>query len=339
MRVNSAFDHLNYTTHLCLSGALLVGTAYHLNSPKLMIAAATIAAVEKFIISPIRKTKWRNELPQSLNLLNTEKDEILDFRYGVEKDLLKRGKKLADKMGFKKTPEFHVLKNNPIEKQSIAFSHQKQRVIYTQRLIDILDRDEQGAVTAHELVHLKAKHVRKWEAVSIVNHTAGLAMTLNMGLVMLSSYQNLGIAAGVVVSAIAGMFATDHLTSKPFQNNQSKINMGGASTLIAAGLGLSYAFNNFAMAGALGAAFLVKNAGTLINRNLSRQNEYQADRIAGQVIENPEVMADALKKLDHTLDQRQSFLTKAFQAVYHTHPPTEKRMKRLMKQQKKMKPA
>ena len=167
-------------------------------------------------------------------------------------------------------------------------------VVYTRGILRTLNERELRAVTAHELAHIRHRDI--------------LIMTL----------------AATMAAAIS-IAARSFIWSMWFGGGEEEDS--GAFLL------------------AILAAITLPIAAMLIQLAISRTREYDADRAGAIAIRDPIALANALKKLDayqgRTRDQinpstAHMFIVNPFKgggwtSLFSTHPPTEERIKRLMK--------
>lgn len=92
-------------------------------------------------------------------------------------------------------------------------------------------------------------------------------------------------------------------------------------------------------------------AALLVRLAISRSREYKADKVGGQIAQNPKALARALKKLETGNRKRpmnvgnpanssmfivNPFTKSGFASLFSTHPPMEERIKRLNEQARNM---
>lgn len=169
-------------------------------------------------------------------------------------------------------------------------------VCFTQGILQTLSPEELAGVTAHELAHIKHRHM----LVSTV------AATMAGALGILASIARWG--------AIFGGRSDD-------DNNPIAV---------------------------LALAIVAPIGAAIIQMAISRQNEFQADRTAGEITGQPIHLADALRRLEHGARRLPMNVNPAaaqlaivnplagrgggLTGLFRTHPPTEERVARLEEQ-------
>ena len=168
-------------------------------------------------------------------------------------------------------------------------------VCFTQGILQALSPEELAGVTAHELAHIKHRHML-------------------VGTIAATMAGAIGILASIARwSAIFGGRDDD-------ENPLAVIAM----------------------------AILAPIGAAIIQMAISRQNEFQADRTAGEIVGHPVYLADALRRLERGAQRIPMDVNPAaaqlaivnplagrgggIMGLFRTHPPTEERVARLEEQ-------
>lgn len=167
-------------------------------------------------------------------------------------------------------------------------------VCFTQGILRALPMDELEGVTAHELAHIKHRHML----------VGTIAATMAGALMMMAR-----------VVAFGAMFGG--------RGGNRDNGLGGVLMLVLAPI-----------------------AALFIQMAISRQNEYQADRTAAQIVGHPHGLANALRRLDRAAAQIPMEVNPAgaqlaivnplrgrgggLMSLLSTHPPMEERIRRLI---------
>ncbi len=166
-------------------------------------------------------------------------------------------------------------------------------VCFTQGILQSLDRDELEGVTAHELAHIKHRHML------------------------------VGTVAATMAGAIT-MLATVARWGAIFAGGRD-----GDRNPIAI----------------LAMSIVAPLAAVLVQMAISRQNEFQADRTAAEIVGSPQGLASALRRLDSTAKQIPMEVNPAgahlaianpfsgrggVSKLFSTHPPMDERIERLL---------
>lgn len=178
----------------------------------------------------------------------------------------------------------------------------------TQGCLEELNRDQLQGVMAHEFSHILNGDMR-----------------LNIRLI--------GVLHGILIIGIIGYYILRSMTLS--RRSRSSSNSNGALIQLALGGGLM-------VIGYAGTFF-----GNLIKASVSRQREYLADASAVQFTRNPDGIADALKRIGgfkaHAYVESSAAretshlffgtaLHSLFGTLFATHPPLEKRIRRIQPQ-------
>ncbi|PCI01563.1 MAG: hypothetical protein COB76_01140 [Alphaproteobacteria bacterium] len=234
-----------------------------------------------------------------------------------------------------------------------AFSHVKQRVIYSEPLIKHLKQGEIDGVSAHELCHLKAKHINAKEDTSFLTSAASATASLNFIVTAFSSISNFavfGVSTAASMCVMSLYKKAKGYNSNDGENENKRELMEVARVQKAAGMAtlgaLAYMTDSQALLFALGLNVVVSQAGALIKSSLSRRHEFHADRIAGDVTKHPENLISGLRAardhnvsfepgMEKTVEQKETMMGKIFASavnLYASHPPVKQREKALKKQ-------
>ena len=166
-------------------------------------------------------------------------------------------------------------------------------VCFTQGILQALDRDELEGVTAHELAHIKHRHML----------VGTIAATMAGAITMLATIARWG-------AIFAGGRDGDR--------------------------------NPIAI---LAMSIVAPLAAVIVQMAISRQNEFQADRTAAEIVGTPQGLASALRRLDATAKQipmdvnpagAQLAIVNPFSGrggiskLFSTHPPMDERIERLL---------
>jgi len=166
-------------------------------------------------------------------------------------------------------------------------------VCFTQGILQALDRDELEGVTAHELAHIKHRHML----------VGTVAATMAGAITMLATFARWGAILGG--------------------------GRGGDRNPIAI----------------LAMSIVAPLAAVLVQMAISRQNEFQADRTAAEIVGTPRGLADALRRLDSSAKQIPMDVNPAgahlaivnpfsgkggISKLFSTHPPMDERIERLL---------
>ncbi len=200
-----------------------------------------------------------------------------------------------------------------IEEQAInafAAGHQPRDAVIgiTRGCIELLNRDELQGVIAHEFSHIFNGDMR-----------------LNLNLI--------GILHGILVIGIIGHYVLRMVSHSSYRVRSSK-NKGALPLLVLGG-------------GLMAIGYLGTFFGNLIKAAVSRQREFLADASAVQFTRNPSGISGALQKIGglnlgstlqtpHAEELSHLFFGQAvkpmFNTILATHPPLEKRIKRIQPQ-------
>lgn len=207
-------------------------------------------------------------------------------------------------------PDVYLLDSEEnINAFAAGFGTNDAAVGVTKGALDQLNRDELQGVIAHEFSHIFNGDMR-----------------LNIRLI--------GILNGILVIHIMGMILMRSVLYSGGMRVRSSSNGkgGGNSTIVIIVFGLS-----LVVIGYIGMIF-----GRMIQSAISRQREYLADAAAVQYTRNPDGLAGALNKIGlkkkgaeikdgHAMEMSHLFFASsfhsAFDMLFSTHPPLEKRIK------------
>lgn len=207
-------------------------------------------------------------------------------------------------------PDVYLLDSEEnINAFAAGFGTNDAAVGITKGALDQLNRDELQGVIAHEFSHIFNGDMR-----------------LNIRLI--------GILNGILVIHIMGMILMRSVLYSGGMRVRSSSNGkgGGNSTIVIIVFGLS-----LVVIGYIGMIF-----GRMIQSAISRQREYLADAAAVQYTRNPDGLAGALNKIGlkkkgaeikdgHAMEMSHLFFASsfhsAFDMLFSTHPPLEKRIK------------
>jgi heat shock protein HtpX len=194
-------------------------------------------------------------------------------------------------------PKLWYLPNNMANAFATGRNPKNGSVAVTQGILDILDENELRGVLAHELSHIKNR--------DILVATIAATMAMSIG------------------------YLADMLYWSSFFGGRGR--------------------NRSSNAGALLVAILMPIAAMLIQLAISRSREYMADESGANISHDPLALASALEKLSTNAkvqklkpkSQAQTstaslfivypFSGKGFLNLFSTHPPMEKRIRRLRK--------
>lgn len=198
------------------------------------------------------------------------------------------------------TPRVYIIEDNSMNAFATGSTPRDASVALTRGLINRLDKLELDGVIAHEMSHIGNRDIR-------------LDMLIITGI-------------GVTV------FAADIiLRSALYGNHSSDDNERGNGAAILFMVWLAFAVFNFIIT-------------PLLRMAVSRNREYAADATGAQITRNPDALASALKKITtdsrvESMDRVKSMASvcianpgapQAFISdLMSTHPPVEKRIKRL----------
>lgn len=181
-------------------------------------------------------------------------------------------------------------------------SPSKSVVCFTRGILEALSPSELEGVTAHELAHVKHRHMLAGTVAATMAGTIGiLASIARWGAFFGGGDEDDNILVVLAMSIVAP----------------------------------------------LGAA--------VVQMAISRQNEFQADRTAGQIVGDPLCLANALRRLDRATRRIPMQVNPAaaqlaivnpltgrkrgFAGLFSTHPPTEERVARLVEQARQVEQA
>lgn len=362
VKVNKIRDHFNFVSH----AALVSGTCFAsllIGKPWTTIAGLIVAMGCGILVTKGAKALYENLKPHSKSHshapnLNEIADELyLKSGLNEEKNPI-YSMELKPASSFKgKTPpwlkEIFVDILALIEKTPNAFAfRQEQSVIaISTPLLKLLDSEEEKAVLAHEFVHAAADHGRKSSSLvflKILSNTSNCFLRLgamfNTGLQILMTY---------IVTKL--FFKQCIVFSNPdgYLLNQDKnhLNLNEIIKRKRVERQLYFLNNVFALSlfGAADPAFLHIYWQTraldilcrFVSANLSRRNEFQADREAISLGANPLALITSLRKIEYIheksmvagwVDQhnlKRGRLTSAWRQLFSSHPRTEDRIKQL----------
>jgi len=211
--------------------------------------------------------------------------------------------RLAQRAGIPK-PKIGVAPMNVPNAFATGRSPSKGVVVVTPKIVELLTPDELEGVLAHEIAHIK----------------------------------NRDTLIQAVAATIAGAITTLANMAQWFLLFRGRDNRGGAE-----------------LAGILLMAVLAPIAAMIIQMAISRSREYKADETGGIISGKPEALASALKKLEdyarglspqavkREINPATShlFIVNPLKGdllanLFSTHPPTEKRIARLLELAKKL---
>jgi heat shock protein HtpX len=202
---------------------------------------------------------------------------------------------LAQRAGLP-MPRVYVIPDESPNAFATGRNPEHAAVAATQGILRILTQDELEGVLAHELAHVKHRDIL----------TSSIAATL--------------------AAAIIG-FAHMLRWAALFGGGRSSDDREGSNPLVL-----------------LGTIILAPIAAALIQAAISRSREFDADAGGVQIVGNPYGLVNALKKIESASKQipmnadpatAHMFIIKPFSisgvfALFSTHPPTEKRIERLL---------
>jgi len=215
-------------------------------------------------------------------------------------------------------------------------------------MLALLDDEEERAVLAHELVHLREKHVYMGYMLrllcSFVIWVATLARIVwffAAGWEAAAYAVMAGISAGLIITRIIKAGKPEQLSDRWGQLKTFIFYTVLVSVLTMAVFTPVYPLVYLA-------TVLIVMAASTILRGLSRTSEYRADAGIADLGANPLAMMTALRRLQYLQDEavRKAFLTKRLEAknfrnwagknLYATHPQLDDRLTRLEKIAKRL---
>ncbi|MEC7703228.1 MAG: M48 family metallopeptidase [Pseudomonadota bacterium] len=374
-KLYSLKDYASVALHYTAVGALAAG-AVVLGSPwalaigagvTMAIAPAMTKAASSFLenelkehpdthsLSPnLRKTV--DELSQESGLTQ-DRQKIFSFRPKVlanevefdlkGKTLKEKGKAILDIM-FRMS--FEAADKTP---NAAASNFGQPVIIISEKLLELLNEDEQKAVLAHEFTHAAAEHQRVSAPKGLVSMATKIS---NQCMIFMGYIQTgfVGFVTGVAAGVVGAIWGRDmHPKGELVGKKPSEIDPNDLEEQREAKR-LSKIFGETAMVGTLSCfnpAFLPVYAGaksinlglTFAEKSMSRSNEYQADAGAVKLGASPLALITSLRKLEALMERskcnyfgvdkmpEKGRLTKMWNDLTATHPPTEKRVTQLAK--------
>jgi heat shock protein HtpX len=206
----------------------------------------------------------------------------------------------------------------------------KPMILISSKLLELFPDHEEKAILAHEFAHAAARHHRTTLPLDILNNVAKTSASLAIiGEAMSSGGLSIAISATAALAVGVGI--------KMKLPKQKKLALASVAVT---GLGVLSAFNP-AILTALAVRQAVSISASFIDKSFSRTKEYQADKGAVTLGANPLSLMTALRKMQAYKEQKlksypepiQKLLNNPFvktlNKLFATHPPTEKRIKRL----------
>lgn len=352
LKLSSTKDSINLIAHFGVAASVAAATAYAVK-PWQSLTGAALTAGAAFVVTSVQKFLFSKEhfkahperSKHSPNLGRIIKEvgasagmDPKDFKvYDVETKKLEG--EIADAFNrIAKTPN------------AMATKGMREMVFMSKPLMQILNDDEEKAVVGHEVAHLKAGHLIKsgllrglTQFSKFSNQLVVVATTLASGV------QNIGYSffARFITNHWYEMLADrKHILQIPkdkknlAQTIKSKqIKKGREIFASAAQVStLSYLYPPYLPVYA--AAKGIKIGTALLERHFSRVNEYQADKGAVVFGASPLALITALRKMEIVYAEskkralegeeiKTGALTKIWNKLTATHPPTEKRIAHL----------
>ncbi len=361
---NYASVALHYTAVGALTaGAVVLGSPWALAigaGVTMAVAPAMTKAAARFLENELQEHPDTHNLSPNLRKmvddlsresgLTQERQKIFSFRpkqlaedidYEAE-SRKEKGKGLWDYM-FRKT--FEEAERTP---NAAASNFGKPVIIISEKLLALLNEDEQKAVLAHEFTHAAAEHQRVATPKNLVSMATKIS---NKCMIYLGYIQTgivgfiTGMAAGVVGTLVGrDMHPKGHLIGKKAKdvdpNDFEEVREAKR---------LSNIFGQVAMVGTMtcfNPAFLPIYAGakginlglTFTEKSMSRSNEFQADAGAVKLGASPLALITSLRKMEALVDRskcnyfgvdempKKGQLSKLWGELNATHPATNKRV-------------
>ncbi len=185
---------------------------------------------------------------------------------------------------------------------AFAFKNKRNHITLTEKLMKYKDLNprEVDAILAHEIAHLAAGHSKKSRVLSHVAKLANWTARINEYLIYLASVKNAGIA--LFSYTVARMSADSYALSKGLDLKQNPAHIleyqkrkDNTRDYLMAGIGLVLMAPELTIA--VGIKRITAYATKWITSSDSRAHEFQADRIAARLTNDPEAMSSALGKL------------------------------------------
>lgn len=227
----------------------------------------------------------------------------------------------------------------------------KPVIIISEKLLELLDDDEQKAVLAHEFTHAAAEHQRIAAPKNLVSSAAKLS---NKCMVLMAYVQTgfVGFISSLGTSIAAGvLFVSAHPKGNLVTKKPTEVDVDDWEEVKNVKR-LSSVFSSVAMAGTMtyfNPAFLPIYLGAtsmnvglnLTEKSMSRSQEFQADKGAVLLGASPLALITSLRKMEALVDRskcnflgvdampKKGELSKMWSELNATHPATEKRVARL----------
>lgn len=182
---------------------------------------------------------------------------------------------------------------------AFAFTHHHGNVVLNNPIVNALDEREIKGVVAHEMAHLGAGHTMRSKLLAMVSTPAKILTSLNSLITTFSSVKNIGL---VLMAGAGAKYATGKIAAYrgwDEDDDKDKAKMKSLKKCLGNigifGLGLVFQAPDLLLAQAI-------NLGTkaslfLLEKRNSRCNEFQADRVAGQLTGEPDALASGLQKI------------------------------------------
>jgi Zn-dependent protease with chaperone function len=260
---------------------------------------------------------------------------------------------MSEKLGLK-PPRMSVVdedQNEGLSKNAAAYGLKTHGLLAGKALLEDLDDRLEPAVMTHELAHMKAKHQKRklvmdtidfaTRGAGFINYALTLANPVGVGTVVLGI--GAGTVAGGVLNGLAG-----HPDNKETQAAIDKVSRKVQRGTI---LATSLLLGQYQVVAAWGLAKAMTTVSGLAELRQERCDEYQADRIAGELTGKPRDLACALRDIRDSQIRAQckSGTTETFEKesktadklealfeIVSSHPTTSKRCQRLEQMALKM---
>ena len=267
--------------------------------PQIIIGGIIIAGISAYLLTPFSLRKV-----------------VKPFKSPPEK-LVRMVEELSQKAGLKKMPKLMITETPEIN--AMAYSTLLgPRVVLTRGTVEAWENgkitdDEMRGVIAHEIAHIK--HYDPFKSAFVLS--------------WVSFFETIGelfMIFGSLSATVGAIFGT-------YGSTDEERSAGGMVLML--GL-LSMIFGFILM--------IIAKIASIFSLHYKRRQEYQADELAGKLV-MPQVMANALRKVktlnDELLEKQLASLpysdrwqmkprkTSFLDRLFDTHPPFEKRIKRL----------